>query len=101
MDEIRVLLVRDVLKRRFIRRLQHPRRVPGLLLAAILPNKGASQEQEEREFYTVGHEEGANTQPVRRRLVRPVEEGAGNVANAGAEPNHARDNHLLGLAARV
>lgn len=103
--KIGVLLVRNVLKRRDIKRLQElpilPQHVPDLFFAAILPNKRISEDEKQQEFYAVGHEEGTDAESVRRCLVRLVEKGAGNVADARAEPNHSRDNHLLGLAAGI
>lgn len=105
-DKIRILLVCHVHKRRGIQLASNQLAAllqlgPDLLLSLVLPDKGISEDEEERELDAVGHEKGADAQVIRGRLVGLVEEGAGNVAHAGAEPDHARDNHLLGLATRV
>lgn len=72
-----------------------------VLLALVLVDERVAEDKEEAKLNDVADQQRANTQSILGCLVGVVEEGAGDGPDTGAEPDDARDSHLLGLAAGV
>lgn len=104
--EVRVLSIRHIIKRS---RIQHELMlVPTVseclahfLLLLVLPNECIAEDEEQQELDDIRHQQGADAQMVSRRLIRFVEERADDVADASSEPDHAGDDHLLGLTSDI
>jgi len=72
-----------------------------LLLALVLPLESISQDKEQDNLDAVGYQNGANAKLVGGSLLGAVEEWAGDIAHTGAQPDHAGDDHLLGLTPSI
>lgn len=105
-NEIRVLLVRHVPKgscilRKSIHFSACSQNLSFPLLRTVLPDVHASQYDKDKKLDTVRHQERADPQTIGWSLVGLVEERAGDIADADAEPDHAGDDHFLGLPSCV
>ena len=105
--KIWIFLVRHVSKCRRIQIIiifQHPtlpQLRPPLLLLLVFPDESISEDKEQCQFDEVGDEQGANSQRILGSLFGLIEEWRDNITDAGAEPDHTGDDHLLGLATGV
>lgn len=112
-DSLGVLLVSHVGEGGLLRIHLDGAALAQTLLLLVLVDEHETEHDEEQQLKNVGDEETADAETVLWRLVGLVEEGAGDVADAGAfmlasprkvkltEPDHSRDDHLLGLATSV
>lgn len=92
--KIRILPVGQIRKGRLILTGQQPatlgpQPLPLALFLLVLPDEGVAKHKEESQLGTVGHQQAADPEGIFGRLVGTVEKGAGDVSDAGAEPDHA------------
>ena len=101
--EVWVLLIRHIPKRRrVLRKSMHfstfSQPFSLLFLGPVLPDVHVSQQDEDQKLDTVRHQERADTQTVSGCLIGLVEEGTRDIAHTDTEPDHAGNDHFLGLA---
>jgi hypothetical protein len=92
--KVGVLLVRQVRRNR-------PPLGPDFVLLLVLPFESVSEEYKEQELEAIANQDRTDSELVARRLVLFIKEWSGDVTDTSSHPDHARDNHFLGLSTDV
>ena len=83
----------------------HPPVCPQLctlpLFSSVFALKSETKDKEEDNLSNVGNKQRTDAQGVIWGLLGSIKKGRGNIADTCSKPDHARNNHLLRLPARV
>lgn len=105
-NKIRVLSIRQIIKGRCIKHelifiSTVPNCLTHFLLLLVLLDESVPEDKEQQELNDVRCQQGANAHGICGCLTREVEERTDDVTDAGAKPDHAGHDHLLGLATDI